>query len=521
MLQPSLTYRNLLRWNVQSWLGNYKATTLDELWIGLLALEALLIVGVFSLRALETVGWRTQKSRFMRSYTIPPSSGIYDIAHPDDLPSDTEIVDCTDKIISPGFIDTHRHGWQTALKTLIPNTTLPAYLYQFAGVASSHIYSADDVYLGQLTGLLEALNAGVTTSLDHAHHIWSKETADAGFQASVDSGARVYWCHGFITHGDYSLTDQIANFRKLAKSSQTSGLVTVGAAFDGWTVSPPEDVNAVVSVIKETKIPVLTTHYLGGPWMVNNSPELFQRLGLLDTRMAVVFSHATDITATEAKLLRSASQFISITPESEMHYGHGHATAHLVQEQASLGVDTFSTFSTDLLTQARLWLQRTRSRLFDHVLAGWKLPANNPMSANQAFLLATRQGARALRRPDLGVLRPGAKADLVVFDGRSPGMLGWRDPVAAVVLHAGVGDIEHVLVDGKFRKRDGKLTYENYDELAGRFLASAERLQKKAVESPAPVLEGRFWGGCEFGYAPEVNISRGSGTGYGKQFLEK
>ncbi|KAI1482206.1 Metallo-dependent hydrolase [Daldinia eschscholtzii] len=448
-------------------------------------------------------------------------AGIYDVARPDNLPSGTEIVDCTDKIISPGFVDTHRHGWQTALKTLLPNTTLPDYLGRYAGVPPSLIYSADDVYLGQLIGLLEALNAGVTTSLDHAHHIWSKERTNAGFQASIDSGARVYWCHAFSNYGTYSLTDQIANFKELVKSNQTSGLTTLGAAYDSWTMSSPEDIKAVISVIKDLKIPVLTTHYLGGPWSFNNSPELFKRLGLLDTEMAVVFSHATDITPAEANILRSTNQFISITPESEMHYGHSHRTAHLIQEQGSLGVDTFTTFSSDLITQARIWLQRTRSRLFDQVLEGWKLPKNNPMSVNQAFLMATRQGGLALRRPDLGVIRVGAKADLVVFNGRSPGLLGWLDPVAAVILHANVGDIDHVIVDGKFRKRDGKLTYENYDAVVDRFLASTEQLQKAALETPAPVLEGRLWGGCEFGCATEVNVSRGSGTGYGKQFIEK
>lgn len=203
------------------------------------------------------------------------------------------------------------------------------------------------------------------------------------------------------------------------------------------------------------------------------------------------------ITPTGASLLRSTNQFISITPESEMHYGHSHPNAHLIQEQGSLGVDTFFTFSTDLMTQARIWLQRTRSRVYDQVLADWKIPKNNPMSVNQAFLMATRQGGLALRRPDLGVIRVGAKADLVVFNGRSPGMLGWLDPVAAVILHANVGDIDHVIVDGKFQKRDGKLTYDNYDAVVDRFLASVERLQKAAVERPAPVLEGRFWGGCE------------------------
>ncbi|KAG9840733.1 hypothetical protein KCV05_g8920, partial [Aureobasidium melanogenum] len=40
------------------------------------------------------------------------------------LPIDTEIVDVEGKIVSPGFIDTHRHSWQTAYKTLGSNTTL-------------------------------------------------------------------------------------------------------------------------------------------------------------------------------------------------------------------------------------------------------------------------------------------------------------------------------------------------------------------------------------------------------------
>ena len=76
------------------------------------------------------------------------------------------------------------------------------------------------------------------------------------------------------------------------------------------------------------------------------------------------------------------------------------------------------------------------------------------MSVNQAFLLATRNGGLALKRPDLGVIAPGAKADIVVFKGDSPNMIGWVDPVAAVILHSNVGDVEHVLVNGQFKKKE-------------------------------------------------------------------
>lgn len=178
-------------------------------------------------------------------------AGIYATAHPSGTPANTEVVDCTHKIISPGFVDTHRHGWQTALKTLAPNTTLPDYMSRFVLGAASAIYTAEDVYIGQLAGLLEALNAGVTTTLDHAHHTWSNDRTKAGLEASIDSGARVYWNHAFSSSQDYPVSEQIANFKELVRTKSTpDGPTTIGVAFDGWTFSPPEDVQAVIALTK-------------------------------------------------------------------------------------------------------------------------------------------------------------------------------------------------------------------------------------------------------------------------------
>ncbi|KAI1488308.1 hypothetical protein F5X96DRAFT_685573 [Biscogniauxia mediterranea] len=459
-------------------------------------------------------------------------SGLYaasEIPSAGDLPPDTEVVDSRHKIITPGFIDTHRHGWQTALKTLGSNTTLPEYLYRYRGAAAAAVYTAEDVYISQLAGLLEALHAGVTTTLDHAHHIWSTARSRAGLDASVDSGARVYWAPSFTAHGDYGVAAQIADVKGWVEEKRSGegeggdALTTIAVAYDDWESPNIEETQAVVDFVKDYKIPLLTTHWLGGTWPKNNHPELLDSYSMLNTSTAVVFSHGTGVTPASAALLRATDQFVSVTPESEMHYGHSHPAAHRVLDQAALGVDTHFAFSADVLTQARLWLQRTRSRLYDDLVVGrWRVPAASPMSAAQAFLLATRQGARALRRPDLGAIKLGAKADLVVFDGRSPGLLGWNDPVAAVVLHAGVGDMVHVLVDGRFRKRDGRLTFAGYaDDVAERFLASAERLQRRLLlRAPPPVLEGRMFGfGCEYARPEVVDVRRGDGDGYGELFL--
>lgn len=156
--------------------------------------------------------------------------------------------------------------------------------------------------------------------------------------------------------------------------------------------------------------------------------------------------------------------------------------------------------------------------MFQNTLDRWEIPTRNPFSVNQAFLLATRNGGLALGRKDIGVIAPGAKADLVVWNGRSPAMLGWTDPVAAVILHASVGDIDHVLVGGEFKKRDGKLVVEGYAALQERFLASAERIQGAFKDIPMPVLEGSFITGSHYGDVMQLDVQRGEGTGYGPSF---
>ncbi|KAK2858377.1 hypothetical protein FQN49_004796 [Arthroderma sp. PD_2] len=120
------------------------------------------------------------------------------------------MIDITGQIITPGLIDTHRHGWQTAFKKIASNATLAGYIGRYGeSVAASS--SPEDVYLGQLTGLYEALNAGVTTLLDHARHTWSNATAYVEIDALVESGGRVIWLYTFhnITSLNYTISDQI------------------------------------------------------------------------------------------------------------------------------------------------------------------------------------------------------------------------------------------------------------------------------------------------------------------------
>ena len=213
----------------------------------------------------------------------------------------------------------------------------------------------------------------------------------------------------------------------------------------------------------------------------------------------LIFSHGGFVTDTDVQALRHDGNFICITPENEMSEGHGQATSRLVHDHAALGNDTNWNISGDILHQARLWLQSVRGANYQKVLDGGLIPRQNPMSVVDAFLLATRQGGRALRRDDIGVLKVGAKADIVCFNGDSPNMIGWTNPIAAVLLHANVGDVEHVLVGGKFRKRDGMLMTKTktWAEISASFKEVARRIQQQNATPPS--LPDRFLGGAEFG----------------------
>jgi 5-methylthioadenosine/S-adenosylhomocysteine deaminase len=72
--------------------------------------------------------------------------------------------------------------------------------------------------------------------------------------------------------------------------------------------------------------------------------------------------------------------------------------------------------------------------------------------------MATINGAVVAGLGDrTGSLTPGKKADVVVIDARSINVVPVIDPVAAVTLCADVSNVDTVIIDGKVRKRGGKL----------------------------------------------------------------
>ena len=184
------------------------------------------------------------------------------------IPDGTEEVDVTGKIISPGFINTHVHMWQTAYKTLGPDIFVVQYFLWLSQMSpATKAFTPEDLYISALEGYLDGLNGGVTSYIDHASNNWGKDIMRAGYDAAVDSGARTWWCYDVRPGDDFTPGKQWEAYRGIASEHREKNTsVSLGLSFDGIAHAPEEDFKVGMKMIKDLGLEAITTHHIGGPW---------------------------------------------------------------------------------------------------------------------------------------------------------------------------------------------------------------------------------------------------------------
>ena len=134
---------------------------------------------------------------------------IAKVAEAIDAP-DAEVFDASNMIVLPGFVDTHRHTWQSAIKGMSSDWSLPEYLAGIRGRIGPR-FTPEDVYAATLYGATEGLSAGVTTLIDWAHIMNSPGHADGSIAALREFGGRAIFAYG--TPNDERIADS-AMWRK-------------------------------------------------------------------------------------------------------------------------------------------------------------------------------------------------------------------------------------------------------------------------------------------------------------------
>ncbi len=116
-----------------------------------------------------------------------------DIAIADDAAA---VIDATNRIVLPGFIDTHHHFYQGLLRNILTNGLLNPDYSRDIGNTLTPAYAPADVYAGVLVTALGMIDMGTTTAVDTSQVSHTPEHSDACIRALQESGIRAvyaYW----------------------------------------------------------------------------------------------------------------------------------------------------------------------------------------------------------------------------------------------------------------------------------------------------------------------------------------
>ena len=399
-------------------------------------------------------------------------------------------IDATNHIVIPGFIDTHRHLYQAALRGMSANWSLMQYCVAMFGTLG-HVFTPRDMYLGNYLGSLDALDSGVTSVFDWSHNQLTPEHSDRLVDGIHDAGIRAMFGYGAsmkewaecltppYRSTAFTPEDEV---RRLNRNLESHPLISLGLAARGPDLSVMEVVEADWRLARELGIRI-NAHVGQGIFPGRPAVSPLHEAGLLGDD--VTFGHCNLLTDDEMKMMADAGVTATVTPEDESSMGHGiPPIVRLVNAgvATNIGVDTCIIVGGDQFSAMRFALAVPRAVDNQVVLDGGENPWDLQLTARQVLEMATIEGARALGMVDsIGSITEGKQADLVLIRTNDVSMVPVLDPVATVVNHAGRSVVDHVFVAGKQVKRDGRLVAANQAEpLFEEMNAAAQAILQRA-----------------------------------------
>lgn len=415
-----------------------------------------------------------------------------------EVPEGAFEIDATGGIVTPGMVDTHRHMWQTAMRAYGADWTLSQYFVWYYLQHGSK-FRPQDIWAGNALSALDAIESGVTTTVDWSHGLQSIGHAEAARDALVSSPGRFMLGFGNIFAGPWEWSADPAYRRLIEEATADSRLFGTQLAFD-VTGDPEFPEQAAFRVAADLDLAV-TTH--AGVWGATNDAgiKLMHEHGFMEER--TVYVHAATLSDDSYQRIAATGGSASLSTESEQSAGQGYPPSHALREHGipiSLSVDTSVWFSSDLFTAMRTTLGADRS--WEHTKAHetGETITHTHLRAEHVFEWATRGGAKALGKDDqIGSLEVGKLADvLLIKNEHSPSMFPLLNPYGHLAMQVSRGDVHTVLVGGEVKKFEGALVDVDLNRVRSAIEDTVEHLQRE--------MGGDVWSGEMNPDIPETRV---------------
>jgi 5-methylthioadenosine/S-adenosylhomocysteine deaminase len=356
------------------------------------------------------------------------------------------VVDAANRIVLPGFVDTHHHFYQGILRSILTNGLLnPDYNRDVSNTLTA-AYRPSDVYAGVLVTALGMIDAGTTTAVDTSQVSHTPEHSDAGIRALQESGLRTVYAYSRGAGPGSKYPQDIARLQETSFSARDQLLtLALGGTLDA----------RIFAVAREAGVPTVSHGVNAG---TERTLVELGRMGLLQPGDEYI--HCNHLSAIAWRLIRDTGGHVSLAPPIEMAMGHGmpaiqDALDNGIRPSLSSDVDVtmaqdpFTLMRTTFTLQRLLSLQRTRNG---------DLNAPRLLTCRDVLEFATIEGARcALLDHKVGTLTPGKDADIVMLRADRLNVWPLNNAPGVVVNLMNPSNVENVFIAGKARKWHGSL----------------------------------------------------------------
>lgn len=390
-----------------------------------------------------------------------------------------EVIDGRDRVLLPGFVQTHIHLCQTLFRGAADDLALIGWLKQRVWPMEA-AHTPDSLYASARLGIAELIKGGTTCALtmETVNH------TDVVFQAVEESGFRATVGKCMMDAGEdvpAALNEQteasIAESLRLLNRWHGAADSRIRYCFaPRFAVSCSRELLERVAKLAREHGVLVHTHASENREEIaiverlsgKRNVHYLCKLGLAGQH--IVLAHCVHLDDSEMEVLQISGTHVAHCPSSNLKLASGIARVVEMLDRGisvSLGADGAPCNNRlDMFTEMRT------AALLQKVSHG---PESLP--ALTALRMATINGAKALGLADeIGSIEIGKRADLVLMNLNSLNAVPSFDPVSTIVYAAETSNVETVIIDGKIVMRERKLLTINEGEVISEALAHSRQL---------------------------------------------
>jgi cytosine/adenosine deaminase-related metal-dependent hydrolase len=403
-----------------------------------------------------------------------------------------EIIDASHHVVLPGLINTHHHMYQSLTRAVpaAQNGELFNWLTNLYPIWAN--LTPEMIQVSTQTAMAELMLSGCTTSSDHLYIYPNGCRLDDSLEAAQQIGMRFHAARGSMSVGQSKgglppdrVVEQEADILRDTQRLIETFHDAERHAMQRIVVAPCSPFSVSRDLMRESanmarsfKVS-LHTHLAEN---VNDIAYSREKFNMTPAEYAedcgwvghdVWHAHCVQLDDAGINLFAHTHTGIAHCPCSNMRLASGIAPIRkMLDAGVSIGLGVDGCASND---SGHMMAEVRQAMLLQRVGFG-----PDAMTARQALEIATLGGAKVLNRDDIGALKPGMSADIVMFDTRQIGFAGaLHDPVAALVFCT-PPNVACSIINGRIVIRDGRLTTIDLGQVIERHNTLAHALAEAA-----------------------------------------